>query len=98
MARIFRVPQARRDMREIFEYIARKSHSRAVAVRFIDRLNSRLGRYASQPEWGELCPDLGVDVVFGNYIVLYQPAKGGIRLLRVLDAWQDYIAIWWRGC
>jgi plasmid stabilization system protein ParE len=99
MARILRNLQARQDMRAIFEYIASESRDRAIALRYIDRFNSRLQGYTSQPEWGEQCPDLGENirrVIFGNYITLYEPIKGGIRLLRVLDARQDYVAAWWR--
>lgn len=97
MPRVNRTPLARRDLKDIGRYIARESCSRALALRFLDAIDARCKVYASQPELGEACPDLGPCVrrfSVGNFVVFYVPLADGIEVLRVIHGSRDIPAVW----
>jgi len=93
MARVTRDPLADRDLTEIATYIGEVNCSPDAARRFLDQLNEKLKLYATQPEMGELRPDLadGVRIFsFGNYVVVYRPLADGIDVLRIFEGHRDY--------
>jgi toxin ParE1/3/4 len=100
MTRVLRTPLARRDLKEIGAYLARESRSRDVATRFLDRISKKCDVYATQPELGAACPDLGAEVrrfSVGNYVVFFRPLPDGIELLRILHGGRDVPSVWRSG-
>ena len=96
MARVTRDRLADADLAEIAEYIGQRNRSPDAARRFLDNLHQKLQLYATQPEMGQLRPDLGERVrlfSFGNYVVVYRPIEDGIDVLRVLEGHRDYPAL-----
>jgi toxin ParE1/3/4 len=97
MARVLRTELSRSDTKSIAHYLAEQSQSRRVALRFIESIVEKCDLYASRPNLGEACPDLGNDVrrfPVGNYVVFYRPLPDGIEVLRVLHGSRDIPAIW----
>jgi len=93
MARVTRDRLADADLVEIAEYIGQRSGSPDAARRFLDNLHQKLDVYATQPEMGQLHPDLGEGVrlfSFGNYVIVYRPIEDGIDVLRVFEGHRDY--------
>ena len=96
MGRVTRDRLADADLAGIAEYIGEMNHSPAAARRFLDNLNEKLQLYATQPEMGELRPDLGQHIrlfPLGNYVVIYRPLRDGIDVLRVFEGHRDYPAL-----
>ncbi len=96
MPRVTRDAQAVDDLDGIYDCIAVQNHSPLAADRFLDALNEKLQLYASQPQLGELRPDLGEGIrvfAFGNYVVVYRPLEDGIDVLRVFEGHRDYPAL-----
>jgi len=92
MARVVRTHSARRDLKEIGRYIARQSQSLQIALRFLDRIDDKCSLYATQPEMGSPRPDLAENVrcfPVGDYVVFYEPHRGGIRVLLVTHGSRD---------
>ena len=97
MARVQRSASAKSDLKQIGRYIAKESQSRDLAFAFLDRIAAVCDTYATQPQAGELCPDLGEDIrrfTVGNYVVFYTPLRDGITILRVLHGSRDIPAVW----
>jgi toxin ParE1/3/4 len=90
MAEIFRRPQSRDDLIEIWHHIAEDNE--AAADRLLDRLDGALRMLSEQPRAGlsrpELAPGLRSFPV-GNYVLFYLPLDGGIELVRVLSRYLD---------
>lgn len=93
---ITKTPQARRDLVELGEFIARDSLQ--AANRFLDAAEAAFGVLASMPELGILChfasPQAsGVRVWsikgFENYVIFYRCAQDGIEVVRVLHGARD---------
>ena len=82
--------EAKRDLVEIFVYVARDSLN--AARRIHSRLQETLKVIASQPEIGrkrdELVPGIR-SLVSGNYVVYYREVEGGVRVLRILHGARD---------
>lgn len=92
MARVVYAPLAEQDVRNIAAYLVEHSQSLTVGFRFLDAIEYRCSQYASQPELGERCADLGRAVrrfTVGNYVVFYRAAQTGIEVLRVLHGSRD---------
>lgn len=91
---------AKADLLEIGRYIAEKSQSIEVALRFYDSVDSRLKLLAENPEMGELRPELAPEVrafTVGNYVMFFRPAGKGIELLRVLHSARDIPRVFRNG-
>jgi toxin ParE1/3/4 len=77
--------RARRDLAEIWAYIADDSSDQA--DRFLESIVARLRILAQNPQIGrsrtELHPDLRSFPV-REYLILYQARKGGIAVVRVV--------------
>lgn len=81
---------AQRDVRAIGCYIAERN--RSAALRQYDALRRTFRMLSRQPLLGAALPELGEGVrcfPVGNYVVYYQPASGGVRILRVIHGARD---------
>ena len=90
MARVTRRPQAEVDILEIWGYIAEDSF--IDADRWVDRLDEKLSLWATQPLMGRNRDELSAGVrslVFGRYIVFFEPLPDGIDIVRVLHGSRD---------
>ena len=85
MPRIVRTYPARDDLRQIWLYIAQ--HNLSAADRMIDKFERTLRSLARYPLMGEAVPQIRAGLrrfTVGNYVLYYEPIKGGVRLMRVL--------------
>lgn len=85
--KIRRLPQAIRDVDDIWLYIAR--HDPDAATRLVERLVSSVARLVDYPESGPARPEIGAgarSVTVGNYLVLYQVERDSVDIVRVVDA------------
>ncbi len=83
------------DLVGIAEHIGIEKQRPKAARRFLDQIASKFDLYASQPELGQLCPELGEGIrsfVFKKqYVVIYRPLlPDGIDVLRVVHGQRDY--------
>jgi toxin ParE1/3/4 len=88
--KIRRLPQAIRDVDEIWLYIARRDPD--AATRLVERLMSSVARLADYPESGPARPEIGVgarSVTVGNYLVLYRVERESVDIVRVLHKAMD---------
>ena len=85
MSRVTRRPQAEADILEIWDYIA--DDSVVDADRWADRLDEKFSLWVTQPMMGrsrdELAPRIR-SLVFGRYVVFFEPLPDGIDIVRVL--------------
>lgn len=91
MAGITRRPAARRDLIDIWLYIA--DDNEAAADRFLDRIQTALKMLLENPLAGRTRSELieGLrSFPVGNYILFYRPAPGGIELIRALSGYRDF--------
>jgi toxin ParE1/3/4 len=90
MARVVLSPQAAEDILDIWDFIADDSFLEA--DRWVDRLDEKLGLWATQPLIGrlrdELAPGLR-SIPFGRYMVFFMPMPDGIDVVRVLHGSRD---------
>ena len=87
--KIRRLPQAIRDVDEIWLYIAR--HDPDAATRLVERLVSSVARLADYPESGPARPEIGAGVssiTVGNYLVLYRVERDSVDIVRVVHGAQ----------
>lgn len=92
MPRVTRTIGAKRDIKDLSKQLARLSGSLDLAMRYLDRMMQRCALYASEPEMGELCSELGDTVrrfSFESYVIYYRPVASGIQLLRVFHGSRD---------
>ena len=91
MSRKLRVSrEARRDLDEIWFYIAQDSLTNA--DRFVDRLSERFPLLASMPHMGRSREDLAEGLrgfPFESYLILYRVQDRNIEIVRVLHAARD---------
>jgi toxin ParE1/3/4 len=90
MAQAIRTPRARRDLADIWHFIALDNVS--AADRLIDSIADSLAQLADHPRMGPERAHLGRDVrsfPVGNYILYYRIISGGVELLRVLHGARD---------
>lgn len=83
-------PQAEADILEIWEYIAEDSV--VEADRWVDKLDEKFALWATQPMMGrtrdELSPGIR-SLIFGRYVVFFEPLPNGIDVVRVLHGSRD---------
>ena len=82
---------AQRDLLEIWFHIA-ADKGPATADRWIDRIEARCRQLAQFPESGPPRPDIADDarmLVIVRWLALYEIAKDGVRIMRVVDAARD---------
>ena len=84
------LPFARRDLNEIWEYIAQENLD--AAERLVERIEELCELIATRPQLGrrreELAPGLR-SFPAGSYFIFYQPIADGIEVVRVLHASRD---------
>jgi len=84
------LPLARRDLNEIWEYIAQENLD--AAERLVERIEELCALLAERPQLGrrreELAPGLR-SFPAGSYFIFYQPIADGIEVVRVLHASRD---------
>lgn len=85
--KIRRLPQAIRDVDDIWLYIAQ--HDPDAATRLVERLVSSVARLADYPESGPARPEIGAgarSITVGNYIVLYRLGRESVDIVRVVHS------------
>lgn len=81
---------ARRDLDEIWRYIARDNPE--AADQFVRVITLRFNSLASQPHMGRLRKELSEKIrshAVGNYIIFYRPTNDGIEIVRILHGARD---------
>ncbi|MEI6730669.1 MAG: type II toxin-antitoxin system RelE/ParE family toxin [Pseudomonadota bacterium] len=94
MQGLLKSPLVKRDLAEIWSYIAKDSPKNA--DKFIDLIDQKLELIAEFPSLGESCDELikGLrSFPVGNYIVFYFPIQNGANIIRVIHASRDTSAI-----
>lgn len=95
-ATVAKTPQARADLLQLANYIARDSLD--AALRFLDAAEGAFQLLAQMPEIGTACsfrsPQAdGIRVWsiqgFENYLVFYRPTDAGINVVRVIHGARD---------
>lgn len=96
MGRLEWTTRSRRDVDDIYDYIARGDNRPATADKFIDDLGAACASYAEafasgsligapQPKWG----DDAQCFTHKRWVVIFRPIVGGIEILRVVDGSRD---------
>lgn len=91
MARLFRSPAAKDDLREIVRYIARDNETAARNWR--RGMETTFHSLASQPFMGMERTEFSEPLrsfVHGNYVIFYRPIPDGVEIARVIHAARDY--------
>lgn len=86
---------ARRDLADIFRYIAERNPTAAGRLR--DIFHESFQMLARGPLLGELRTEFGADIrIFtaGAYVIFYRPAPQGISVVRVIHASRDLHKAW----
>ncbi|MGX7706132.1 type II toxin-antitoxin system RelE/ParE family toxin [Methylobacterium sp. Gmos1] len=90
MANLVRRPRARRDLLEIWNFIAEANEAAADGV--LDRIEAALVMLAENPLAGRARPDLAASLrsfPAGSYLIFYQPIERGIEIVRILSGYRD---------
>ena len=96
MSRCVFTLNARADLQQIHDYIARNSPSSA--LRFVERLEESCLRLVDYPFMGTARPEFGADhrsfVVQGTrYLIIYRPADDGVVIIHVRHGSQDLVRL-----
>jgi toxin ParE1/3/4 len=90
MSRYFLSTQAKYDLREIKNYIARDNL--AAARRFVESFRDLCNLIAKSPRMGRSYEELASwlrGFAIGNYIIFYRPIENGIAVERLLSGYRD---------
>ena len=82
--------QARRDLKDIKDYIARDSLDQA--EEFVRAIAERFQKLAGFPGMGRSYEDLAPNLrgfPIGNYLIFYRPTEQGISIERILSGYRD---------
>ena len=86
---------AKRDVADIWNYIAADNHT--AADKLLDTFFDTFERLASSPLIGQRRPEFGTDGLrvfpVGNYAVFYRPYDFGIEIARVVHATRDFLSL-----
>ena len=96
MTRIRLAPAARRDLDEIWIYVAQESGSEDAATHVVERIAEKFAMFARFPYIGreigaERHPEVRTFLA-DRYAIFYRPAGSEIRILRVIHASRDAMA------
>lgn len=90
-------PKARRDIKNIREYIRNESQSKKIAEAFALRLLEKCKDIANQPfKAGRLRPELGEDLrsyVFDNYLIFFRYIDDSMEIIAFIEGHRDIEAI-----
>ena len=87
---IIKLPRAKNDLVEIWDYIADDSEARADA--FVDTIDQKPPALASSPGMGRARDEIAEghrSFPVGRYIVFYRPIPEGVEIVRVLHGSRD---------
>ena len=91
MARFVLSPEARDDLRENRDYIARDSAG--AARRVLSELRAAMRRLAEMPELGHFREDLADEPLrfwpVHSYLIIYRPDRKPLEVVRVLSGYRD---------
>ena len=90
MAQFTVAPKARRDITEIWKYIAQDSVGHA--IRWRERLYELFVLLAAQPRIGMPSDEMKPGIrrfPFGNYLIYYRITRRGIQIVHVLHGKRD---------
>ncbi|MFZ0929867.1 MAG: type II toxin-antitoxin system RelE/ParE family toxin [Syntrophobacteraceae bacterium] len=91
---IIKLPRAKSDLVEIWDYIADDSEARADA--FVDMIDQKLLALASNPGMGRSRNELAERLrsfAVGRYVIFYRPIPEGVEIVRVLHGSRDIDAL-----
>lgn len=91
MATVRLTNQARADLRDIWDYLAREAGPETADAQ-LRRIQSTAEGLAQMPYSAQARSDLGSDIRSrrsGSYMIYYRPIDGGIRVGRVLHGRRD---------
>ena len=91
---IIKLPRAKSDLVEIWDYIA--DHSEARADAFVDMIDQKLLALASNPGMGRSRNELAERLrsfAVGRYVIFYRPIPEGVEIVRVLHGSRDIDAL-----
>lgn len=95
--RIRLAPQARSDLDAIWLYVAREGGSEDAATRVVQSITGKFALFARFPFVGKsLGSERHSDVrtfVVQQHLIFYQPLAAEIRILRVIHASRDALAV-----
>lgn len=90
-------PQGRRDVDDIYDFIARRERRPTTADKVVTELMEECGTYADAFAEGSIIgtarPDLAESsrvFTYKRWVVVFQPNRDGIEVLRVLDGSRDF--------
>lgn len=90
-------PKARRDIKNIREYIRNESQSKKIAETFALRLLEKCQEIANQPfKMGRLRPELGVEYrsyVFDNYLIFFRYIDDSMEIIAFIEGHRDIEAL-----
>ena len=90
MPHVSRTTRARRDLLDIWLYIAQDNLS--AADEFLETIGHKCADVAAYPQSGRSREELAANlrnIPVGNYIVFYRPIHDGVEIMRVLSAARD---------
>jgi toxin ParE1/3/4 len=90
MGHLIYSPLSRRDLSQIWDYIA--AHNTAAADRVLREIDAQCRQLARSPELGECWPQLAPDVrmlTVGRYAVFYRSIADGIEVARIIHSARD---------
>lgn len=90
MANLLFAPSARRDLSDIFDYIARDKP--IAAANWVDTIEDKCRLIASTPDYGEIRSAFGHGIrssTLGRYVIFFRPIKDGIEVIRVVTGDHD---------
>jgi len=90
LASVRHTATSRRDLKEIWKYIAADNENAAEAL--LDHIEEILGLLSKSPLLGRSRKELGLDIrsfPVGNYVIFYRPRKDGITVVRVLSGYRN---------
>ncbi len=86
--------QARQDLNEIIEYIARNNPAAAInLVRSIDEKCETLSNFPNMGKSYEYLAAQLRGIPVSNYVIFYRQVQNGIEVVRVLSGYRDFEAI-----
>ncbi len=87
---IVKLPRAKTDLVEIWDYIADDSEARADA--FIESIDQTLHSLAEYPKIGRVRDEIAINLrsfPIGRYVIFYRKFSEGIEIVRVLHSARD---------
>ena len=94
MGQLFYSPLSRRDLSQIWDYIA--GDNPEAADRVLRQIDAQCRQLARSPELGERWPELSPLIrmfTVGRYAVFYRTVEDGIEVARILHSARDIPAV-----